>query len=120
MELQDIYPSHSLHAEVLKSDLCPLHQSTSSRLGPPSFPPLHLPLPPDLHRPSAASSKSTREQSSPELPAQLNPQFFPAEKITEPLESQAEGNVLSQSQSPNSGNMPFVQYAVKGTETEQI
>lgn len=101
-----MYSSHCFHAEVLKSDLFPLHQSTSSRLGPPSFPPLHPPLPPDLHRTSAAASNSTQEQSSPELPAQLNPQFLPAEKITEQLENQAEGNVLIQCQSPNSGETP--------------
>ncbi|XP_044073655.1 uncharacterized protein KIAA2012-like isoform X2 [Siniperca chuatsi] len=66
------------------------NKSTSSRLGPPFFPSLHLPLAPDLHRPSPTPIRTTQEQSSPDVLVQFNPQWLPAERKTEQLENQAE------------------------------
>ncbi|XP_074513640.1 uncharacterized protein KIAA2012 homolog isoform X1 [Sebastes fasciatus] len=65
---------------------------TSSRLAPLFFPPLHLPLAPDLHRPSPPLLRTTQEQPSPELLVQLNPPCnSPAERrSTEQLENQPE------------------------------
>ncbi|XP_070693664.1 uncharacterized protein KIAA2012 homolog [Pempheris klunzingeri] len=54
--------------------------SPSSRLAPPFFPPLHHPTPPP------PPIRATRQQPSPALPAQLNPQRLPAETTTQQQE----------------------------------
>ncbi|XP_045910523.1 uncharacterized protein KIAA2012 homolog [Micropterus dolomieu] len=66
------------------------NQFTSSRLGPPLVPSLHLPLAPDLHCPSPLPIRTTQEQPRPEFLVQLNPQWLPTERTTEQLDYQAE------------------------------
>ncbi|XP_039674740.1 uncharacterized protein LOC120570452 isoform X1 [Perca fluviatilis] len=72
-------------------------QFTSSRLNPLLCPPLHLPPAPDLHCPSPLPLRTTQEQPSPDFLVQLNPQWLPAERITEQLENQPEDNAEEQS-----------------------
>ncbi|KAK1903197.1 putative protein KIAA2012 like [Dissostichus eleginoides] len=66
-------------------------QYTSTRLGPLFLPPLHRPLAPDLHHPIPPPLCTTQVQPSPELLGQFNPEWLPAEGITEFLGNQPEG-----------------------------
>ncbi|XP_036965855.1 uncharacterized protein KIAA2012 homolog [Acanthopagrus latus] len=84
---QDLSTVKELTAAILSYSN---NQFTSSRLGPPFFPPLHLPPVPDLHRPSPPPIHITQEQSSQELLLQLNPEWLPAEPNTEQDKNQPE------------------------------
>ncbi|KAG7240425.1 hypothetical protein INR49_026996 [Caranx melampygus] len=54
-------------------------------------PPLHFPPVPDgRRRPTPLSIHPTQAEPGPELPLHLNPQWLPAQKVTEHLENQAE------------------------------
>ncbi|XP_076603538.1 uncharacterized protein KIAA2012 homolog [Chaetodon auriga] len=66
------------------------NQFTSSRPGRPFFPPLSLPLAPDVRHLGPPLICTTQPQPSPELLVQMNPQRLPAEKNTEQVENQPE------------------------------
>ncbi|XP_070832566.1 uncharacterized protein KIAA2012 [Chaetodon trifascialis] len=72
------------------------NQFTSSRPGRPFFPPLSLPLAPDVRHLSPPLTCTMRQQSSPEHLVQMNPQRFPAEKNTERVENQPEDKEVEQ------------------------
>ncbi|XP_060910623.1 uncharacterized protein KIAA2012 homolog [Labrus mixtus] len=75
-----------------------------SRLGPLFFPPLHVPITPDLHPLSPSPTCTTSEQPSPDLLARLNSQLgfshVPAERNTAQLTNQPEGKKKPQNLQP--------------------
>ncbi|KAM6978389.1 uncharacterized protein KIAA2012 homolog [Tautogolabrus adspersus] len=70
------------------------NQFNFSKIGPLFFPPLHVPITPDLRPPSPSPTCTTSEQPSPDLLARLNSQLgfshVPSERNTEQTTNQPE------------------------------